>query len=206
MQILQSIGDESGMLHRFTDGTGLGGTEIGGLDPLTLCGRNARRRRGWTFVAAVVPPVISALFAAIIPPVIAPFVTARLASLRHRFRCVFSGRFIRWFTGRFWFVMVFRRRGVGGEFGGRIRVRDAEAAGIIHLGFVMFNGLGRRRDFIRRRVFFRRGGVINGCFVSSGARPLATATATATAAATVITGTAGWRGRLQIRVFVWHKF
>lgn len=85
-------------------------------------------------------------------------------------------------------------------------MRHAETTGVINLGFVMFSGFGGRRDFICCVVGFGRGGIIDGCFVAGRARPLATATAAATATATVITGTAGGRGRLQIGMFVWHKF
>ncbi len=111
MQIFQRIGDESGVLNRFTDGTGLGGAEIGGLDPLALRGRNARRRRGRTFVAAIFPTVITSRFTAIFPTV----VPTRFTGLRCRFRCCFGGGF----AGRLSFV-VFGCGGVGGEFSGHV--------------------------------------------------------------------------------------
>lgn len=103
MQIFQRIGDKGGVLHRFTDGAGLGGTEIGGLDPLTLRGRNAWRRRGWAFVAAV----ITALLATIIPTVFTPVIPTRLAGLWRWFRGNFSHGFIRRFASRFDFMMIF---------------------------------------------------------------------------------------------------
>ena len=97
---------------------------------------------------------------------------------------------------------------MGGEFGGHIAVRHAEAAGIIGLGFgvVRFNRLGGRCDFIRCVVGFGRGGIVGGRFISGRARSLAAATSATTATAAVGSGTSGRRGRLQIGIFVWHKF
>ena len=207
MQIFQRIGDEGGVLHGFADGAGFGGTEISGLDPLALRGRNARRRGGWTFVATIFPAVIAARVAAIIPTVVTAVFATRFTGLRRWFRRGFDDGLVRGFS----VVMFFGSGGVRSKFCGRFAVRHAEAAGIINLGFgiVMLGGFGGRRDFIRcirRVVGCWLGGIVGGRFISGRARPLAAATATATATAAVGGGTPGRCGRLQIRVFVWHKF
>lgn len=176
VQFLQRVGDESRMRHGFVDGGVLGGTEIGGLDPLALGGRHARRRRLRAFVAPWLTAKITA------------FVAARFARWRFR-RCGrnFCGGFVSGFFRRLF--------AGGGKFGGRFRVRLAETTfGFRLVGFrvfVMFHGFGGRgggfNPFCSGRNFF---GVGRTGFGTHRTRSAATA-ATATAPTAVAGGTAG---------------
>lgn len=202
VQFPQRIRDERGVCDGFVDGGVLGGTEISGLCPLALGRRHARGRRLRTLVAAV----IAALVTPVVPTIIAPLVTiAGFALFTRRlgsgFRCRFG--FMR-FRCIVRILHVFRTGRMRGKFSGRIRVRLTKAAGGIHffrfgmiVGFHGFGGFGCA--FRRVRIFFGR-------FISRRARTAATTTTTATAAAAVVVGASRRRGRLQIGIFVWHKF
>ena len=189
VQLLQCVGDESGVRDGLVNRRGFGGAKIGGLDPLALRGRHrgARRRRtllaGFTLVTRF----------------------TRLAGFPW-FPLFALGKFTR-AQRRGARLGNFRRgRILGGGFGnrlvgwvrGKIRrhfgVRRAEATGVLgFFGFrliVRFGGLGRFGGI------FRRVGIFFGRFFSRRTRSAATATATTTTTTTVGARASRWRGRL----------
>ena len=161
------------MRNRFADGGSLGGTEIGGLDPLTLA---------WRFWAT--------FRTANFGPPITPRIARWFGGTRRLRR--FAG-----FRDGFGLGPFLRSGFMRGKFGGRFRVRFAKVTGGIGIwfrGFGVFrrfgcrsggfNGFGGRRNFFRvRRTGFCR-------FRTRTAATTATATA-----ATIAAGTAR-RGRI----------
>ncbi len=184
VQFFQRVGDEGSVRDGLVDGGFLGGSEIGGLDPLALADGDARRWLRRAFIAA--------RFAAKIPAL----VPAQFA--RRRFGCGrnFGGGFMRRFVA------------VRGKISGRFGVRLAEAALgfrlVVFRVFVMFRRLRGRGGWFNHfrggRNFFGVGRT--GLFVHRTRTAAATATATASA---IGGGTARGR-RVQIGLFVRHKF
>ena len=174
--LLERRGDFRGVFNGLTDGRGFGGAEIGGLDP-----RFGPRR----FRAAFGSAFFGATFA-------------------RRFGSVF--RFRRRVSFRIGFDRVsFRRvRFMGGKIRWRVGMRLTEIAG--RIGF-MFGVVGWIRQIGGRGVWFnrfRRRGNFSGSGLGGGTRATTAATATAPAPA-AIGGTTGG-GRVQIGMFVRHKF
>jgi hypothetical protein len=185
VQFLQRRGDEHRVFDGLTDGRGRGGTKIGGLDPLALRRRNARRRLWRANVAAFIPTL---LFAARL---------ARRFRRRRGFGCRL--RFVG-FGGRRVFLRTETFRHIGMWL-----AKTAGGFGLVFRVLGVFRCFSRWRGgfncFGRGRNFF---GVGRTGFCRYGPRAATTATAT-TATATVAAGRTARRGRVQIGLFVRHK-